>query len=241
MTSVTRIGILGGTFDPVHIGHVDTALAAHRALALDRVLVMPSGTPPHRASPPAASRFHRFAMAALAVTGLPGLMVSDLEIGHTGPCYTFDTLARSARDGPGGIADLLHHRRRRVRGDRDLEPVSAGPRDGALRRGLTARPSGDGAPGEDCPTLAARMVPPAAPASTPDDGPAQAGDVADNRLKVLLVDAPTPDVSSTEVRRRLAAGQSIADLVPADVETYIGQHGLYSRGDAGARFGKSLA
>ena len=94
MTSVTRIGILGGTFDPVHTGHVDTALAAQRALALDRVLVLPSGTPPHRASPPAASRFHRFAMAALAVTGLPGLMVSDLEIGHTGPCYTFDTLAR---------------------------------------------------------------------------------------------------------------------------------------------------
>ena len=72
MTSGTRIGILGGTFDPVHAGHVDTALAAQRALALDRVLVMPSGTPPHRPSQPSASRFHRFAMAALAVNGPAG-------------------------------------------------------------------------------------------------------------------------------------------------------------------------
>ena len=99
MTSSTRIGILGGTFDPVHAGHIDTALAAHRALALDRVLVMPTGTPPHRPAQPLASRFHRFAMAALAVTGLPELMVSDLEIGVTDPCYTFDTLARLHRTG----------------------------------------------------------------------------------------------------------------------------------------------
>ena len=148
MTSGTRIGILGGTFDPVHVGHVDTALAAQRALALDRVLVMPSGTPPHRSSPPSASRFHRFAMAALAVTGLPGLMVSDLEIGVTEPCYTYDTLARSAWDGPPRVADLLHHRRRRVRGNRHLEPVSAGARDGALRSGLSTGPRRGGAPVE---------------------------------------------------------------------------------------------
>jgi len=104
MTSATRIGILGGTFDPVHTGHVDTALAAQRTLDLDQVLVMPSGTPPHRNFPPAASRFHRFAMAALAVTGVRGLMVSDLEIGQTDPCYTFDTLARLHATGLGASA-----------------------------------------------------------------------------------------------------------------------------------------
>jgi len=240
MTSVTRIGILGGTFDPVHTGHVDTALAAHRALALDRVLVMPSGTPPHRASPPAASRFHRFAMAALAVTGLRGLMVSDLEIGHTGPCYTFDTLARVHATGLGAAqiffitgADAFAEIATWSRYPQVLEMAHfvVVSRPGHPATALPVR----------LPELAARMVQPVAPASTPDDGPAQAGDVAANRLKVVLVDAPTPDVSSTEVRRRLAAGESITDLVPTDVETYIGQHGLYSRGDAGARFGKSLA
>ena len=240
MTSVTRIGILGGTFDPVHTGHVDTALAAHRALALDRVLVMPSGTPPHRASPPAASRFHRFAMAALAVTGLPGLTVSDLEIGHTGPCYTFDTLARVHATGLGAAQIFF------ITGADAFAEIATWSRYPQVLEMahfvVVSRPGhpATALPGR-VPELAARMVQPAAPASTPDDGPAQDGDVADNRLKVVLVDAPTPDVSSTEVRRRLAAGESITDLVPTDVETYIGQHGLYSRGDAGARFGKSLA
>jgi len=236
MTSVTRIGILGGTFDPVHTGHVDTALAAHRALALDRVLVMPSGTPPHRSSPPSASRFHRFAMAALAVTGLPGLMVSDLEIGHSGPCYTFDTLARLHGTGLGAAqiffitgADAFAEIATWSRYPQVLEMahfvVVSRPGDPAAA--LPAR----------LPTLAARMVQPAASPSTTGDGLAQAR----HGLKVWLVDAPTPDVSSTEVRRRLAAGESIAGLVPTTVETYIGQHGLYSRGDAVARFGKSLA
>ena len=61
------LGILGGTFDPVHMGHLETALAARRALGLDRVLLVPSNVPPHRRDAPAASAFHRFAMTALAV------------------------------------------------------------------------------------------------------------------------------------------------------------------------------
>lgn len=240
MTSVTRIGILGGTFDPVHTGHVDTALAAHRVLALDRVLVMPSGTPPHRSSPPAASRFHRFAMAALAVTGLPGLLVSDLEIAHTGPCYTFDTLARLHGTGLGAAqiffitgADAFAEIATWSRYPQVLEMAHfvVVSRPGHPAAALPAR----------LPALAARMAQPAAPASTAGDAPPRAGGGAGDGLKVLLVDAPTPDVSSTEVRRRLASGESIAGLVPATVATYIGQHGLYSRGDAVARFGKSLA
>jgi nicotinate-nucleotide adenylyltransferase len=240
MTSVTRIGILGGTFDPVHTGHVDTALAAHRALALDRVLVMPSGTPPHRASPPAASRFHRFAMAALAVTGLPALMVSDLEIGHTGPCYTYDTLARVHATGLGAAQIFF------ITGADAFAEIATWSRYPEVLEmahfAVVSRPGhpATALPGR-LPELAARMVQPAAPASTPDDESAQAGNVADKRLKILLVDAPTPDVSSTEVRRRLAAGESIVGLVPPDVETYIDQHGLYSRGDVIAKFGKSFA
>src|SRR5262245_10844820 len=94
MTDRTRIGILGGTFDPVHLGHVETALAAARALHLERVLLMPSGTPPHRQQQPGVSRFHRFAMTALAVTGHEPLVASDMEIGEREKSYTYDTLAR---------------------------------------------------------------------------------------------------------------------------------------------------
>jgi nicotinate-nucleotide adenylyltransferase len=236
MTSGTRIGILGGTFDPVHVGHVDTALAAQRALALDRVLVMPSGTPPHRSSPPSASRFHRFAMAALAVTGVPGLMVSDLEIGVTDPCYTFDTLARLHRTG------LLASQIFFITGAdafAEIDTWSRYPEVLEMAHFVVVSRPGHAAAAlpSKLPALAARMRGATVQASTT----VTASATLPAALDVVLVDAPTRNVSSTEVRRQLESGKSIADLVPAAVDTYIRQHGLYSRGDADARFGKSLA
>lgn len=232
MTSGTRIGILGGTFDPVHVGHVDTALAAQRALAFDRVLVMPTGTPPHRSSPPSASRFHRFAMAALAVTGLPGLMVSDLEIGVTEPCYTYDTLARL--HGTGLLASQIFF----ITGAdafAEIDTWSRYPQVLEMAHFVVVSRPGHAAAAlpSKLPALTARMRGATAHASTTVATP--------TLLEILLVDASTRDVSSTEVRRRLESGTSIAGLVPAAVETYIGQHGLYSRRGVDARFGKSFA
>src|SRR5215210_5249852 len=89
-----RIGLLGGTLDPIHFGHVDTALAARAALGLTRVIVLPSRVPPHRPQPPGASAYHRFAMTALAVNGVDGLEASDIELDAPGPSYTADTLLR---------------------------------------------------------------------------------------------------------------------------------------------------
>jgi nicotinate-nucleotide adenylyltransferase len=225
MTSRTRIGILGGTFDPVHLGHVETALAAQRALELDRVLLLPSGAPPHRHQQPFASRFHRFAMAALAVTGRRGLEVSDLEIGEPGPSYTFETLARLQADGltPSQIffitgADAFAEiatwsRYPQVLDMSNFVVVSRpGHPAGALRTML--------------PSLAARMT---------------TGAHTSAQVAIVLVDAPTPDVSSTDIRRRLESGGSIEDLVPAAVAAYIDQHGLYSRAGATASTGRSLA
>jgi nicotinate-nucleotide adenylyltransferase len=240
MTSGTRIGILGGTFDPVHVGHVDTALAAQRALSLDRVRVMPSGTPPHRSSPPSASRFHRFAMAALAVTGHPGLMVSDLEIGVAGPCYTFDTLERL--HGSGLLASQIFF----ITGAdafADIETWSRFPQVLEMAHFVVVSRPGHAATAlaTKLPALASRMRDAAVHASTAVATSRTAHAGAVTPLEVLLVDAPTRDVSSTEVRRRLESGLSIAGLVPAAVDTYIGQHDLYSRGDAAAKLGKSLA
>lgn len=90
------------------------------------------------------------------------------------------------------------------------------------------------------PELAARMRTAGGPASTTVGTPSVRPTVLP-ALEVLLVDAPTRDVSSTEIRRRIESGASITGLVPVTVETYIEQHGLYSRGDIIARFGKSLA
>jgi nicotinate (nicotinamide) nucleotide adenylyltransferase len=94
MNAAGRIGLLGGTLDPIHLGHVETAKAARAALGLERVIILPSRVPPHRALQPIASRYHRFAMSALAVNGVEGLAVSDLELCAPGPSYTADTLTR---------------------------------------------------------------------------------------------------------------------------------------------------
>jgi nicotinate-nucleotide adenylyltransferase len=215
MTSGTRIGILGGTFDPVHLGHVETALAAARALALDRVLVLPSGVPPHR-RPPLASRFHRFAMTALAVTGVDPLIASDLEIGETGSSYSYDTLARL--HAAGFDASQLHFITgadafaeiatwSRYPEVLDMANFVVVSRPGCNASELPAR----------LPTLGSRMTTAVAGASVRRHG------------RIVLVDSPTPDVSSTEIRRRLETGRAIAGLVPELVATYIEQHGLYSR------------
>ena len=92
------VGLLGGTFDPIHLGHLEAASAAARALSLDRVLLLPSRTPPHRNTEPRASVFHRFAMAALAAAER-GMSVSDLEVRREGPSYTASTLEALHRDG----------------------------------------------------------------------------------------------------------------------------------------------
>src|ERR1700682_5915784 len=100
MTASRRVGILGGTFDPVHCGHLDAGAAAQDALGLGKVLVLPSNIPPHRPQPQ-ASAYHRFAMVALAIAGRPGWRALDLELREGALSYTSDTLERFHADGFG--------------------------------------------------------------------------------------------------------------------------------------------
>jgi len=93
---VTRLGILGGTFDPVHYGHLDAAVAAQQALGLDEVRLMPSREPPHKTPFDRAAADHRLAMVALAVDGYEALRASDFELRAPGPSYTSVTLRRLA-------------------------------------------------------------------------------------------------------------------------------------------------
>ena len=93
VSTVRRIGLLGGTFDPIHTGHLDVARAAQRELDLPYVDFLTAHVPPHRPQP-AASSFHRFAMTALAVNGVKGWRASDLELRMPAPSYTSQTLER---------------------------------------------------------------------------------------------------------------------------------------------------
>ncbi|OFW07286.1 MAG: nicotinate (nicotinamide) nucleotide adenylyltransferase [Acidobacteria bacterium RIFCSPLOWO2_02_FULL_67_36] len=216
MTEAVRIGILGGTFDPIHRGHVDTATAARAVLSLDGVIVLPSRVPPHRADPPIASRYHRFAMTSLAVNGIAELAASDIELCAPGPSYTIDTLIRF-RDRTGLAASQIFF----ITGAdafAEIETWHRFPEVLELAHFVVVSRPGFPVDGlhRALPSLAARMR------------PAGAGAARSDSPLILLLDARTPDVSSTDIRRRLRAGESIAELVAPAVATHIAQHGLYA-------------
>jgi nicotinate-nucleotide adenylyltransferase len=101
-----RLGILGGTFDPIHLGHLRAAESAREALALESVAFVPAHVPPHRAQTAASAR-DRFAMVALATAGNPRFGVSDVELERAGPSYTVDTLRELRAKTPGAELVLI--------------------------------------------------------------------------------------------------------------------------------------
>jgi len=218
MSPGARVGILGGTLDPIHFGHVDAALAAREALGLEQVVIVPSRVPPHRPQQPLASPFHRFAMAALAVNGVDGLSVSDVELTAPGPSYTADTLGR--------IADVLALRASQIffitgaDAFAEIETWSRFPDVLDLANFVVVSRPGVpvGTLRQRLPALKDRMRLPL--------GGAAAG-TEHSTTSIFLVDAPTTDASSTEIRRRLGAALPLAGLVPAAVEHHIQQHRLY--------------
>jgi nicotinate-nucleotide adenylyltransferase len=216
-----RIGILGGTFDPIHCGHVDSAQAAQQTLDLAVVEVITANEPPHRPQP-AASGFHRFAMVALAVVNRNGWRASDLELQQAGPSYTSRTLREFHERGyaPSELffvvgADAFAE----IGTWRDYPAILD-----AASFAVVARP---GYPVDELPLrlpqLAARMT----------DRPS--AELRGTDRSIILIDAPTADVSSSAIRRRLAAGESITGLVPLTVQQHIEQHGLYTSLPPGRR------
>jgi nicotinate-nucleotide adenylyltransferase len=215
MSDGARLGILGGTLDPMHLGHVETALAARAALGLDRVLVLPSRVPPHRPNHPHASGYHRFAMAALAIDGVEGLAVSDMELRAPGPSYTADTLTRlHAR----GLSALQIFFITGADAFAEIETWSRYPQVLELAHFVVVSRPGHPAAGMKLrvPALAGRMH--------------SAALVEEHLVEpaIFLLDARTPDVSSTEIRRRVSRGEPLTGLVPKAVERHIAKHELYS-------------
>jgi len=220
MTAPARVGIVGGTFDPIHVGHLAAASAAQEALALGEVRFIPSNRPPHRPGGPLASGAERLEMTALAVAGRPGWSASDLELRRDGPSYTFDTLQALHADGlrPEQIffvigADAFADIRKWSRFPAVLDAAHfvVIERHGTPIERLVER----------LPDLTARV-------STPAQLIAEAG------TRIVLIAADTPDVSATQVRERASRGEDLSDLVPPPVAAFIGSRGLY-RTSGGSR------
>lgn len=197
-----RLGVLGGTFDPVHLGHQVLAECSREQLGLEQVLWVPAGDPWRKVGRRVTPAEHRQAMVRLANEGNPAFGLCSLEVERRGPSYSVDTLEELRRQYPAGelffvmgldaLRDLPNWREpeRLIR----LAPIAA-----ALR-------------GERRPSKAAleRLLPGLS-------------------RRVVWVEMPRIDVSASELRRRAARGQSLQYLVPDKVGAYIRQQRLYQR------------
>lgn len=196
-----RIGILGGTFNPIHAGHVQMAVAARDALRLDRVLLMVAADPPHKRVAEAVAGAHRLRMAQLAAAGLPRVEASDLELRRTGRSYTVDTLCELHGRYPGASlywivgSDMLHDMPtwHRVEEIFRLCEVAA-----------FARAGQDGGDGEAAERLRRAYG-----------------------ARITLLHAPVDGVSSTQVRGRVYAALPVEGLVPDAALPYLYEQGLY--------------
>jgi nicotinate-nucleotide adenylyltransferase len=221
MPEARRIGILGGTFDPIHGGHLDIGHAAQDALGLTRIFAITANVPPHRPQP-SASSFHRFAMVALAIANRGGWRAVDLELRMTAPSYTSNTLQRLHERGyaPSELFFVIG-----ADAFADIGAWRDYPRILDLAHfAVVSRPGFPvGELGRRLPRLASRMMPPPVDALPQID------------LSIFLIDASTADVSSSAIRQRRAGGESIAGLVPPSVQQHIEQHGLYTSMPPGRR------
>jgi nicotinate-nucleotide adenylyltransferase len=218
MKAHTRLGLFGGTFDPVHYGHLDAAEKARSAVHLDEVLLIPAHDPPHKPADPHASDYHRFALVGLAINEREGLRASDMEMRRKGPSYTAATL-------------------------RDLH--QAGWRPLQLFFIIGADAFADIASWHDFPNVldACNYVVMARPGTTVQEALSRTprlrerarrpGEPAidSSKTAIFLVEAETRPVTSTDLRQRLAKGQSIDGLVPPAVERHIRVHHLYGAVD----------
>lgn len=201
---MARVGIMGGTFDPVHHGHLVTAEEARVQFTLEHVYFVPNRFPPHKQLDQVTDPEHRFRMTNLAVRTNPRFSVSRLEIDRRGPSYTIDTLLalraeHSARDlyyitGADAILQI-------VRGEWERSPEL-----------LTL-----------CQFIAASR--PGFPIDVHD---LRRYNVTRQHLDNLhVMEIPALSISSTDIRRRVAEGRPIRYLLPDEVAAYIAEHGLY--------------
>jgi nicotinate-nucleotide adenylyltransferase len=204
-----RLGVFGGTFDPVHLGHLILAEQCRDQGRLDLVLFVPAARPPHKPEQPLTAFDRRAEMLALAVAGQPAFRVDELEKGRAGPSYTADTLAELHRQHPGAElflllgADTLH----------DLphwyEPARIVELAGLL---VVERPGW--------------ALPP------PEGLRAALGLPEGVSLRQQVVQSPLIHIASRDLRRRVAEGRTIRYLVPRAVEAYIADKHLYRPGES---------
>ena len=200
-----KIGVLGGTFDPIHFAHLAVAEAVKTRLSLAEVIFVPAGQPWLKADNFISAAGHRVQMVRLAIAGKPPFRLSTTEIDRPSPTYTVDTMAELREQI--GAKDELYF----ILGWDNLAELARWREPARLIRlcYLVAVPR----PGYPLPDLKrlAKDIPGLSP-------------------RIIILDKPEVDISATEIRKRVAQGKPINDLVPHAVVEYIKQHRLYLGG-----------
>lgn len=196
------IGVFGGSFDPIHLGHLLVAEQAREQLGLSRLLFMPAARSPHKGGQTPADDHHRRAMVELAIADHPAFALSTVDLDRPPPSYTIDSLTQLRAADPTAAEWVL------VLGADSLVGLSGWKEPARIvaqaRLAVFARPG----VALDLGALAERM-------------PFLSG-------RVALLDGPRVEISATDIRRRRAQGRSIRYLVPEAVRAYIEAHGLYA-------------
>lgn len=204
-----RIGICGGTFDPFHRGHLDPILSVRGRLQWDRVLYIPAYRQPFKLDRESASGHHRFAMAAMVTMDHDGLRVSEMELDRGHVSYSVDTLEQLRETYTDDTIDWIigDDNLPKLLEWKSIDRIFELANFAVLARGGQAVP----------PVLSQRVTEPSA---RPRCG------------AIVFAENPTVPVSSTEIRRRVRAGEPIDDLVDSRVARYIHHYGLYRKEQA---------
>jgi nicotinate-nucleotide adenylyltransferase len=218
-----RIGIFGGTFDPVHVGHLRCAEEARELLGLERIIFIPSANPPHKRHQPVAAAAQRLAMVRLAISGNPGFRVSSIELDRPGHTYTVDTLralrtrARDARF----VFLIGVDAFREIHTWKDYRTLFT-----LTDFAILARPPHR--------VTSLRRLLPVATRRNFCYGPDQLTVLHRSGNRISLLNSTALDLSASSIRQRARRGQSIRYLVVPSAERYIAHHGLYQRGSTPA-------
>ncbi len=200
-----NIGVLGGTFDPIHVGHLLVAEEARAKLELAEVLFVPAGEPWLKANNAISPAKHRVEMVRLAIAGKPYFKLSTMEIERAGPTYTVDTIAELGAQL--GAGDELFF----ILGWDNLNQLPRWREPSRLVK------------------LCRLVIVPRVDSPIPDLGSLEAAIPGLSR-RVIRLDEPRIDVNASEIRRMVAKGLSIHKLVPEAVERYIREQRLYAKG-----------
>ena len=225
-----RLGLFGGTFDPVHLGHLRSAEEVKEEYALDEVCFVPCGVPPHRSGRPGAAPHHRLEMVRLAVAARPGLGVSDIEVTRPGASYSIDTVRHFlATLGQGddlylilGLDAFLL-----IGSWKDWRELLA-----LTHVIVTSRPGfGDELPYEKIPVVVREAFcyhPLRFEGPFRFDGPVRSGFRNEFGKEILFKRLTDVSVSASAIRELLGKGKSIRGLVPSEVQRYVEDRNLYS-------------